>query len=230
MKTNVPSTDAVVMWWDYGNWLADIGNVTSLADNTTENATQIANVGFIFMGNETQSMQMLSSYGQDRVKYIAVFTVLQISSSSSGSGQYVASPAGYGDEGKWVWMARISGQDKPRLLQEGFMTPGTAWTDEKQFGATNTQTNQWQWNDQGLNCTVYELMNNAEVQYCTRMSSSSFTLTPDQTTTVPTYFTEAYFAGATATPGAYGNLIPIIAIYSINWAAWDAANGITPPA
>jgi dolichyl-diphosphooligosaccharide--protein glycosyltransferase len=230
MKTNVPSTDAVVMWWDYGNWLADIGNVTSLADNTTENATQIANVGFIFMGNETQSMQMLSSYGQDRVKYIAVFTVLQISSSSSGSGQYVASPAGYGDEGKWVWMARISGQDKTRLLKEGFMTPGTAWTDEKQFGSTNTQTNRWQWSDQGLNCTVFELMNNAEVQYATRMSSSSFTLTPDQTTTVPTYFTEAHFAGATATPGAYGNLIPIIAIYSINWAAWDAANGITPPA
>ena len=30
------------MWWDYGNWLSDLGNVTSLADNTTENATQIA--------------------------------------------------------------------------------------------------------------------------------------------------------------------------------------------
>jgi dolichyl-diphosphooligosaccharide--protein glycosyltransferase len=230
MKNNVPSTDAVVMWWDYGNWLADIGNVTSLADNTTENATQIANVGFIFMGNETQSMQMLSNYGQDRVKYIAVFTVLQISQSSSGSGQYVASPAGYGDEGKWVWMARISGQDQPRLLKEGYMTPGTAWKDETTFGATNPQTNKWQWSDQGLNSTVLELMNNAEVQYATRMSSSSFTLTPDLTTTVPTYFKEAHFAGITASPGAYGNLIPIIAIYSIDWASWDAAHGITPPA
>jgi dolichyl-diphosphooligosaccharide--protein glycosyltransferase len=229
MKTNVPSTDAVVMWWDYGNWLADLGNVTSLADNTTENATQIANVGFIFMGNETQSMQMLASYGQDRVKYIAVFTVLQISQSSS-SGQYVASPAGYGDEGKWVWMARISGQDQPRLLKEGYMTAGTAWKDETTFGATDPQTNKWEWNDQGLNCTVFELMNNAEVQYCTRISTSSFTITPDQTTTVPTYFQEAHFAGITASPGAYGNLIPIIAIYSIDWAAWDAANGITPPA
>ncbi len=78
LKNNVPSTDAVVMWWDYGNWLSDLGNVTSLADNTTENATQIQNVGFIFMGNETQSMQMLNSYGQAHVKYIAVFTVLQL--------------------------------------------------------------------------------------------------------------------------------------------------------
>ncbi len=42
MQGNVKSTDVVVMWWDYGNWLSDLGNVTSLADNTTVNATQIA--------------------------------------------------------------------------------------------------------------------------------------------------------------------------------------------
>ena len=225
MKTNVPSKDAVVMWWDYGNWLPALGNVTSLADNTTTNGTQIANVGFIFMGNETQSMQMLAAYGQDRVKYIAVFTVLQISSSSSG---YTVGPAGYGDEGKWVWMARISGQDETRLLKEGFMTPATAWKDETQFGSTDTSTNKWVWNDQGLNCTVFELLNYAEVQYCSTVSSSSLTLTPDQTTTTPTYFKEAYFAGINTSPGTYGSLVPVIAIYSIDWASWDAANGITP--
>ena len=84
MQGNVKSTDVVVMWWDYGNWLSDLGNVTSLADNTTTNATQIQNVGFIFMGNENQSMAMLNSYGQNRVKYIAVFEVLQISQASAG--------------------------------------------------------------------------------------------------------------------------------------------------
>jgi len=228
MKTNVQSTNAVVMWWDYGNWLSDLGNVTSLADNTTENATQIANVGFIFMGNETQSMQMLSAYGQNHVKYIAVFTVLKITQQSSTT--YTASPAGYGDEGKWVWMARISGQDEPRLLQEGFMTPSTAWTNENTFGSTNAQTNAWVWNDQGLNCTVFELMNQAEVQYCNTISTGqSFTITPDQTTTVPTYFQVAHIAGVDAAPNAYGNLIPLVAIYSINWAQYDADHGITPP-
>ena len=227
MKANVQSTNAVVMWWDYGNWLSDLGNVTSLADNTTENATQIANVGFIFMGNETQSMQMLSNYGQDHVKYIAVFTVLQITQQSSTG--YTASPAGYGDEGKWVWMARISGEDQTRLLKEGYMTPGTAWKDETQFGATSTSANKWVWNDQGLNCTVFELMNYAEVQYCNAMSTGgSITITPDQTTTVPTYFQVADIAGLDAAPNAYGNLIPLVAIYSINWAAYDAATGTTP--
>ena len=139
MKSNVPSNQVVVMWWDYGNWLSDLGNVTSLADNTTTNSTQIANDGFIFMGNENESMKMLNSYGQDRVKYIAVFEVLGISQASSGSSSYTAYPAGYGDEGKWTWMARISGTDKQRLINEGFMDPATAWTNETTFGPVTQQ-------------------------------------------------------------------------------------------
>ena len=231
MKSNVPSTDVVVMWWDYGNWLSDLGNVTSLADNTTTNSTQIANDGFIFMGNENESMKMLNSYGQDRVKYIAVFEVLGIPQASSGSSSYTAYPAGYGDEGKWTWMARISGTDQQRLIREGFMDPTTAWTNETTFGAVNQQSNRWEWNDQGLNCTVEELLNYAEVQYCstiTQATNNQITVTPDMTTTEPTYFQEAFFAGLNVSPTQYGGLVPVVAIYSINWAAYDAANGITP--
>ncbi len=232
MQGNVKSTDAVVMWWDYGNWLSDLGNVTSLADNTTTNSTQIENVGFIFMGNENQSMAMLNSYGQNRVKYIAVFETLLIQTTSSSS-SYVAGPANYGDEGKWVWMARISGQGKDRLLNEGFMNTATAWTNETQFGASDPTTNKWKWNDQGLNCTVFELLNYAEVDYAqtmtTALTSQGISITPDQTTTVPTYFQKAYTAGLNTAPGQYGGLIPLIAIYKIDWASYDAQHGITPP-
>ena len=229
MKSNIHSTDAVVMWWDYGNWLTDLGNVTSFADNTTVNSTQIENVGFIFMGNENQSMAMLNSYGQSRVKYIAVFEVIQISTSSSGASSYIASPAGYGDEGKWVWMARISGQAQTRLINEGFMNPAKAWTNESQFGSSNPTTGRWQWNDQGLNCTVFELLNYAVVHYANTMTSLGVNVSPDQTTTQPTYFKYAYFAGEQTSPTQYGGLVPIIAIYEIDWAAYDAAHGITPP-
>jgi dolichyl-diphosphooligosaccharide--protein glycosyltransferase len=229
MKSNVQSTDAVVMWWDYGNWLSDLGNVTSFADNTTVNSTQIENVGFIFMGNENQSMAMLNSYGQSRVKYIAVFEVLQISQSSSDSSSYIVSPAGYGDEGKWVWMARISGQAQTRLINQGFMNPAKAWTNESQFGASDPTTGRWQWNDQGLNCTVFELLNYAEVHYANTMTSLGINVSPDQTTTQPTYFKFAYFAGEQTSPAQYGGLIPIIAIYEIDWAAYNADHGISPP-
>ena len=58
-----------------------------------------------------------------RVKYIAVFEVLQVSQASSGSSSYIVSPAGYGDEGKWVWMARISGQAQTRLIDARLHEP-----------------------------------------------------------------------------------------------------------
>jgi asparagine N-glycosylation enzyme membrane subunit Stt3 len=232
LKTNVPSNNVVVSWWDYGFWLTDLGNVTTMTDNTTGNTTQIENVAFAYMGNENQTMQILSTYenynSPGRVNYILVFETLQISQSSSGSG-YVVSPAGYGDEGKWVWMARISGQAENRLLQEGYMNQGTAWTDETTFGSINKQTNQWQWSNQGLNCTVEELLNYAQVQYCNNINSLNLgvTLTPDHTATTPTYFQEAYFAGINTSPTQYGGLIPIVAVYSINWPAYYAATGTT---
>ena len=107
-----------------------------------------------------------------RVNYILVFTVLAISQSSSGSSSYIASPAGYGDEGKWEWMARISGDSRAHgIYKNGYMNAATSteWKDETAFGSANNQTGQWQWNDQGDNCTIYELMNYAEVQYCNTM-------------------------------------------------------------
>ncbi len=231
LKTNVQSTDVVVAWWDYGNWLADLGNVTSFADNTTVNGTQIENLGFIFMGNENESMHMLNTYNSynnpGQVKYIMVFTVLQISQSSSGS-TYIVGPSGYGDEGKWSWMARISGEAQNRLIETGYMNPATAWTDETAFGAAD-QNGRWAWNDQGQNSTVYKLMNFAEVDYANTINSLGlqYTLTPDATTTLPTYFTKAYFAGETANPTQYGGLIPIVAIYKINYDAYYAATGTT---
>ncbi len=231
LKQTVPSTEVVVSWWDYGFWLTYQGNVTTLNDNTTENTTQIENVGFIFMANENQSMAMLSSYNNDnnpgRVGYILVFTVLQIGQSSSGSSSYVASPAGYGDEGKWVWMARISGEAESRLINEGYMNASQPWKDETAFGAPDNTTGKWDWNDQGLNCTVEELINNAEVQYCNQWTQAGVSLSPDMTTTAPTYFTLAYLGGEDASPFQYGGLVPLVAIYKINYDAYYAATGTT---
>jgi len=224
LKNNVNSTDVVVMWWDYGNWLTDLGNVTSMADNTTVNATQIENVGFMYMGNENQSMKMLSSYNPERVKYIAVFTVLGISQTSSGT--YTAYPRGYGDEGKFYWMAKISGQAQQRLTDEGYMTPSSTWTDETAFGSNNQETNLWEWNAQGKQTTIYKLLSYVETQYCTRMTEKGVNISPHEEGATPTYFKEKFFSGIDVSPLQYG-VVPIVAIYEINWAAYNAAMGIT---
>jgi dolichyl-diphosphooligosaccharide--protein glycosyltransferase len=224
LQNNAKSTDVCVMWWDYGNWLSDLANVTSLADNTTVNSTQIENIGFTFMGTENQSLAMLTTYGQDRVKYIAVFEVLYVGETTQGSNQYYAIPAGYGDEGKWVWMARISGQGMQRLVNQGFISSTDAWTNETSFGESSQSTGRWEWNNRGLNCTVEELMSYAESQYAERMTQMGIPVQADHTATTPTYFKEAYFAGIDTLPTTYSGLVPIIAIYSIDWAAYNADN------
>ncbi len=226
-KNNLASSTVVVSWWDYGYWLSILGNVTTLADNGTVNATQIQNIGYIMMSNETDAMRMLSNYDQQRTKYILVFTVLFLQQSSSQQGQqaaFIASPAGLGDEGKWFWMARISGQARQRFLDTGYMTEETAWTDETAFGASNPQTGQFEWTDKGMNSTIYKLMGWAKQRY-TQSASTIFgvQITPDVQSVQPTYFKEAYFAGLETQPGLYGPWIPLVAIYEIDWQAYNNA-------
>jgi hypothetical protein len=58
------------------------------------------------------------------------------------------------------------------------------------------------------------------------MQALGLDITPDQTGTAPTYFKEAYFAGINVSPGQYGGLVPIVAIYEIDWDTYNAVNNI----
>lgn len=207
-------TIVVGAWWDYGYWLAIVGNVTSLADNATINSTQIENVGYGFMANETQSLTMLKAY---KAKYILVFTTLGFATPSGGS--TYATGAGYGDEGKWTWMARISGESSPENKKK---YPGWDWTNETAFGALNSTTNQWIWNDRGLNTTIYKLMTWVQYRWCT-VNNVAYGPSNQNAANVtePIYFTEEYFAGLTLSPqdasSKYGGLVPLVALYKINY-------------
>jgi dolichyl-diphosphooligosaccharide--protein glycosyltransferase len=232
IKNNIPN-NVVVAWWDYGDWLSDIGNVTTLCDNTTYNSTQIGNVGLIMMGNENQSMMMLNHYedynNPGRVNYILVFLVLAIEQSTSGSG-YVAAPAGYGDEGKFVWMARISGTYEQMYISEGYMgtDPGlTEWKDETSFGSYSNTTGAWTWNSQGENCTINELMYDAAAQYCSELSSSGISISPSWTASMPTYFSTVQIFGINTSPSEFGGLVPLVCLYKINYEAYYKATGKT---
>jgi dolichyl-diphosphooligosaccharide--protein glycosyltransferase len=219
-QNNLQSTTVVCAWWDYGYWLAILGNVTSLADNATVNATQIENIGFIFMAPEDLSMKMLASYN---AKYILVFTVLGITQSSDGS-SYIVQPAGYGDEGKWMWMARISGQARDRFIKEGLLDENSAWTDEHTFYNTTSG----EWFDNGKNTTIYKLMSWAKQRWVD-VSGAPNQIGVDEAGVQPTYFKEAYFAGENLNPidasANYHGLIPIVALYEIDWQKYYNATG-----
>ncbi len=212
-KSNLGADTVVCSWWDYGYWLTFLGNVTSLADNATINGTQIENVGFTFMANETQSLKMLAHYN---AKYVLVFTSVGLASLESGDS--VATWVGYGDEGKWMWMAKISGKAEQRFITDGFLDQESSWTDETKFGKYDNSTNQWAWNDVGKNTTVYKLMSWGKQRWCDEHS-----VTIDEAGVQPIYFKEAYFAGLTLEPSEtskYGGIVPLVCLYEIDWAKY----------
>jgi dolichyl-diphosphooligosaccharide--protein glycosyltransferase len=209
-QDHLESTTVVCAWWDYGYWLTILGNVTTLADNATINATQIENIGFIFMANETYALKMLAQYD---AKYILVFVTLGVSQTSQQS--YSVSFSRYGDEGKWTWMASISGQARQRFIDTGFIDEKSAWENETQFGTVDNQTGQFTWNDQGKNSVIYKLMTWAKQRW-SEVGGGGF-VTPDEQGVQPTYFTEKYFSGESTGPFQYGGIVPVVALYEIDW-------------
>lgn len=115
MRQLGPST-TIVSWWDYGYWIAVMGNVTTLADNSTVNETQISYIGQALMLPPKQSLQVLK-HDLHSPQYIAIFLVgyRYVPGSSSGSNQVyymltVPTPypaPGGGDESKKQWFIRI---------------------------------------------------------------------------------------------------------------------------
>ncbi len=145
MQLNLPNDATIVSWWDYGYWITVKGNRTSLADNATFNTTHIGSIGQVFMSNETEALRILQQQfdgPNGPPTHILVFT----SFTSLGGDQ------GYGDEGKWRWMARIANQS----VAPGFYKE---WGDREQYNTFGeVQENQWIWNDLGKNTTIYKLM------------------------------------------------------------------------
>jgi dolichyl-diphosphooligosaccharide--protein glycosyltransferase len=216
VKANLEATDVVVSWWDYGYWLTVLGNVTSLADNATVDTKEIENIGFVFMANETQALKMLELYDPKRTKYILVFTTLALSQTE---GQNYAYWAGYGDEGKWMWMARISGKAYDRFISIG-LNPD--WTDETTFGYYNSTQNRWIWNDRGPNSTVYKLMSWAKHRWCEVNNVIDYEASvANEAPVEPQYFKEVFFAGLSLSVNDarnnYGGLVPLVCLYEIDW-------------
>ena len=224
-RTNLAPTDVVVAWWDYGFWLTILGNVTTLCDNATINGTSIENVGYTMMANASNSVKMLKLYN---AKYILVFTALGLQTSS---GTTYALEAGYGDEGKWTWMARISAQS---VHESDGLWPDWNWTNERDFGSyVNTTTywpNNWAWNQRGYNSTIYQLMTWARTQYCSAQgvvdpdagnATGAVNPTTGAVNPVPQYFVPAYIAGLTLkssdATSYYGGLVPLVALYKIEY-------------
>ncbi|MEM1514821.1 MAG: STT3 domain-containing protein [Candidatus Bathyarchaeia archaeon] len=198
MRNNFPPSPSkpgeigtvIACWWDYGYWITVFANKTTLADNGTFNGTQIRQIAKMFMSNETEAIEMLKQYG---ATHVVVFTTFRLDVAQYYGSEYALYEGSRygGDNGKWVWMARIAGFDETTF---GNFTLGWDWV-----GRAIP-------NSLGQNTTLYKLM-----MYgieTTVFGYSSINLT---------HFRKAYFSReypVSSIPET-GNVVPLVCIYEI---------------
>jgi len=198
---NNQSVQVVVSWWDYGYWITTIGNKPSLADNGTLNSTQIGRIGKMFMSNETEALAIIQGWNKhaqelgktEHITHVLVFTVFD----SNGN------DLNYGDETKWVWMAKIAGLDDKSF---GNLTLGTDWNDKN--GNGQQDQDETITNAKGTNTLLYKLMQNAKNN---RVSSVQWKPL--------TYFAPAYFSNMNLPPEerTVDGINAVVAIYEVKY-------------
>ncbi|HDQ05884.1 MAG TPA: hypothetical protein ENN36_04065 [Candidatus Bathyarchaeota archaeon] len=201
MRVNLNETDVVASWWDYGYWITAIGNKTTLVDNGTINATQISLVGQMFMSNETGAIEILEQFnerGEYNITHVLVFHTF----ATEGSEIY---DAGYGDEGKWRWMARIGGLDDNKY---GNYTLGMDWVDTNDDGQPDDD--ELIVNELGNSTVIYKLMHYA-----------SDMLTSGTSNIQLEHFEPAYFSQDAETlqwyPRGDDYFAAVVCVYKVNY-------------
>ena len=114
LKTRLPPYEPVASWWDYGYWISVVGNKTSLADNSTINATQIGKIGLGLMAPPQVGAAVFTK--ELGTKYILAIMPYAVYSVNTGGQQILLLvheyPAG-GDFLKSYWMTRIAIENVP---------------------------------------------------------------------------------------------------------------------
>jgi len=202
MKYELSNDAIVVSWWDYGYWISIIGNKTTLADNGTMNTTQIANIGRIFMSNETEAIKILETYKRDerRPEYLVVFTTFDANGNDRG----------YGDEGKWRWMAKIAASRFGSFFDDnsfGNFSLGTDWVDLNDDGQRDPD--ELVPNVKGQNSTIYKFMTYAKETKLGIAPTVQFALNAEG----EPYFEEAFFSPS----GPYSGIYVMVAVYKVNY-------------
>ncbi|MCI4447574.1 MAG: peptide transporter [Pyrobaculum sp.] len=115
LKTRLPAYEPVASWWDYGYWISVIGNKTSLADNSTINATQIGKIGLGLMAPpQIGAVIFTKEFGTKYVLALMPYAIVPLSIPPNIQTPLLLheQPSG-GDFLKSYWMTRIALENVP---------------------------------------------------------------------------------------------------------------------
>jgi dolichyl-diphosphooligosaccharide--protein glycosyltransferase len=116
LKTRLPAYEPVASWWDYGYWISVIGNKTSLADNSTINATQIGKIGLGLMAPPQIGAEIFTKeFGAKYILALMPYAVAPLSIPPNIQTPLLLheQPPG-GDFLKSYWMTRIALENVPK--------------------------------------------------------------------------------------------------------------------
>jgi len=118
LKTRLPPYEPVASWWDYGYWISVIGNKTSLADNSTINATQIGKIGLGLMAPpQTGATIFTKELGTKYALAIMPYLIYPITTGGQQMPLLVHEYPPGGDFLKSYWMTRIALENVPKAAE-----------------------------------------------------------------------------------------------------------------
>lgn len=211
MRENLPASAIIASWWDYGYWITVVANKTTLADNGTINGTQIAQIGRMFMSNETEAIEILKRYNVTHVVvYVTFFYArypyylyVQVRGQIRANDAYEYG----GDNGKWIWMALISGVASDEDDAHSKFGNYTLGWDARDINNNNRiESDEIFPNSRGQNTVLYKLM-----FYGRDMVLGGFSEIRLE------HFRKAYFSQkeAAAKPAPGTEIVPLVCVYEV---------------
>jgi hypothetical protein len=169
------------------------------------------------MSNETQAVRILEDQfkgPKGPPKYVLLYLTYW------STGQY----GGYGgDEGKWVWMARIA--NGSTFVKDLYYPQWPKWQYDE-FGVDNTtfgwytSSGSFEWNALGQTTVFYQLSQKA-INDTLGLSSTTLAYFEN-----PEYFVNIV-GSTTGSSGSTVYLYATVALFQVNYAAYNAANNST---
>jgi hypothetical protein len=117
-------------------------------------------------------------------------------------------------------MASISGDNRERFIQDGWIDDNSMWTDENDFGEVDQTVGRWIWNAAGKDSTIYKLMTWARHLYTESEIAQAINISLDEVAVEPSYFKPAFISGVNIDPFEYGGIIPLVALYEIDYESY----------
>ncbi len=129
IKNNTPKDAVFASWWDYGYWIATMGERATLADNSTSYTSIIENIARIFFSDPDTAWVALNETQSD---YFLIFIAGENLSNDANNPLYVL--GGGGDESKKQWFLRIAGYDLSKYLHSDGISATDSFHNETLLG------------------------------------------------------------------------------------------------